>query len=412
MATLFAGDLLTGLIRVRDIPVSSGTATIKRGAPGSIWATVALPAIDPATGVEVQLDNLIAPGRSFLGYAEGDRIINAGPILSDDLNMASGKWELRASGLRSYFDYRYVLAALSNIDMSDLPTTHTSSWTNLSLRTIAKRIVQQTLTWTGGALPIVFEADVAGTDSRTYPGWELHRVSEKLAQLSEVTNGPEIAFRPRFKEDRRYIEWEMVTGNPELKQAGPDHSWDTTVPAPAVKALTITRDGGQMATDVYEVGDKAAAALATDPPTMARQYDATLVTSGYPRFEQAETRSSVTGASTLQEYANKAVLSRRGPAETWKLAVKGDLAPTVGSLYEGDYAQLVTKGAPRLGTGKNRVRIDSITVRKGDEYADIEALPERTVGGYPIPSNNQTWLKDELLRLTREIADANRRALK
>jgi hypothetical protein len=380
-ATVLAGDLQTGLIRVRNIPAETGTVTTTLGEAGSIYATVKLPMIDPDTGVELPFDDLVQAGRSFLAIEYNGRILNAGPIWSDELNMDSGRLELRASGLRSYWDYRFVLPALSDTDMTAIPSPVPLSVTS-SLQTIAKRIVQQAQSWTGGSVPVVFEADIPGTAVRTYPGYELHKVNEVLKQLSQVENGPDIEFRPRFASDPRYIEWTMQTGRPELVQNGPDHVWDTTVPTPAIQGATIRRDATVIATDNYQIGATPTADPDGDPntptpPLYARDYDSTLVTAGWPRMESSENRSTVTDVATLQTYANEATFTGRGAMETWTFQAKVDQAPLLVNYYEGDYAVIVTKDAPRLGTGRHRVRLMGLSMSLDSAFVTITCMPER-----------------------------------
>jgi hypothetical protein len=380
--TLFAGDLRTGLIRVRKIPAETSTAETTLNAAGSIWATVKLPLIDPDTGAEIPFTDLVSPGRSFLGLEIGGKILNAGPIWYDELNVDTGRLELRGSGLRSYWDYRFVEPVLSDTNMSDTPRLKTTAYTGLSLRTIAKRLIQQAQSWTGGSVPVVYEADVTGTAQRTYPGYELHRVGEVIDQLIEVENGPDIMFRPRFAADPRYVEWVMQTGNPELVQIGPDHVWDTTVPTPAIQGIRVRRDATVVATDNYQVGITPETDTDNNPdtpipPLVARKYDSTLIGSGWPRMETVQNRSSVADQALLQGYANEATFIGRGAEETWTFQAKIDLPPLIQNFNEGDYAVIVVKGMPRLGTARYRVRIVGLSLSLDSEFVQVTCMPER-----------------------------------
>jgi hypothetical protein len=164
---------------------------------------------------------------------------------------------LNAAGLWSYWKYRFVLALLRDNDMTSLPNGADTNLTNLSYRTIAKRLVQQAQGATGGRLPVVFEDDIVGTYVRNYAGSDLNRLDQMLQNLTSVINGPDIAFRPRFKDaEHNYVEWSMLTGDPELK-ADEDHAWDmTTVPNPSVKGAKIDRDGTTFVQVDYEQGDQ------------------------------------------------------------------------------------------------------------------------------------------------------------
>jgi hypothetical protein len=77
----------------------------------------------------------------------------------------------------------------------------TTAYTGLWLGTIAKRLVAQAMSWTGGDLPIVLPSDESSTDpehQRTYLGADFKPIGEALKQLMEVQGGPEINFQPRF----------------------------------------------------------------------------------------------------------------------------------------------------------------------------------------------------------------------
>lgn len=256
--TIFGGDLATGLIRVRNIPASAGSCAVTLGAAGTVSATVPLPMLIPNSGgVVVPIRGLLLPARSFLAWEEDGKILNAGPIWSDAYSFDTKRLQFSAAGIRSYWQYRYVLPALNDTDPDDLPTGKTTAYSGLSLRTIAKRLVQQAQTWTAGRVPVVFEPDFVGDNERTYPGSELHVIDEKLRQLSEVIGGPDIMFNPRYTDDARtHIEWVMQTGNPEISQDSPNpHKWDMTgVPRPSIRGASLTRDASVRTTDNYQVG--------------------------------------------------------------------------------------------------------------------------------------------------------------
>ena len=222
VVTIFGGDLRTGLIRVRNIAAESGSCRTVLGAAGTISATVRLPMEDPQTGIKLAIFDELAPGRSFLGWEENGVILNAGPIWTDAYNFDTKRILFSAAGLRSYWQYRYVLPALDDLDLDDLPAGKDTIFVeadNLSKRTVAKRLIQQAQAWNGGSVPVVFEPDYPGDTARTYRGHELHVVDEKLKQLSEVIGGPDIMFNPRYTDDARtHIEWLMQTGDPQIHQ--------------------------------------------------------------------------------------------------------------------------------------------------------------------------------------------------
>lgn len=376
MGTFLAGDLKTGLIRVRNIPVSSGTAEAALNNAGTINCTVKLPMVDPQTSVSLDFTDIIVPGKSFLAYEENGKIINAGPIWSDNFDVDSKRLQISAAGMRSYFDYRFVIPLLNDADMTDVPTKHTTVYTNLSLRTIAKRIVQQAVAWTNGHVPIVFEPDVPGDAQREYPGGQFHVVNEKLSQLSEVENGPDIMMTPRFSEDKNYVEWVLETGDPELRQDGPDHIWDTTVISPSVQNASLRRSAVGLVTDSYQQGSDQKETNDNDP-IMAKSWDPTLTNIGYVRFEDYENRASVEKITTLQEHADEKVFLGRYHMETWQFDTRNDSEPTIQTVAVGDYGILRVKGLGRISDGDHQIRVMRVNANVESAFSTYYCAPAR-----------------------------------
>jgi hypothetical protein len=251
--TMFGGDLRTGLIRVRNIPVTGASASAKVGNAGAVSCDMKFPMIDPQTQVPIPLLSILSPTKSFLAYKENGKVVNAGPIWNEVSDLDANTVTLNAAGLRSYWDYRNVIPALIDSDRTSLPIGKDTALLNYSYGTIAKRLVQQAQSWTSGSVPIVFESDVLGDYVRNYAGEDLKNLGEALDQLSGVINGPDIAFRPRITVDGSHLEWVMMTGVP-LSSPGAPHVFDMTVPGAAVRGAKRVRDGSAIVTDNYQTG--------------------------------------------------------------------------------------------------------------------------------------------------------------
>lgn len=373
--TIFGGDLKTGLIRVRNIPAANGACSVVLSAAGTISAGVPLPMKSPLTDVAVDIRNILLPGKSFLGWEENGYILNAGPIWNDSYDFGSKKFTMNAAGLRSYWQYRYVLPTFDLA--TENPNGRDSSWSGMSLRTIAKRLVQQAQAWTNGSVPVVFEADFAGSAIRNYEGHELHVVDEKLRQISEVENGPDIMFSPRFTTSARtHIEWVMRTGDPFLASPVP-HKWDMSgIPTPSIKGASISRDASVLASINYQVGSTDEA----DPegyPLMGVATSPTLTDLGYPIFESSKDRTSVKIQGTLDEYADEAVDLGAKYAETWKFQTRKNLAPQIGTFEVGDYGRIATLDDAAVGTDDHQVRILEISTTKGSGFATVTCATSR-----------------------------------
>lgn len=363
MGRLIAGDLRTGLILVKNIP-SEPSASVVLNQAGTITAKLTLPLIDPDTGVKIDLRNLIGPTKSFIAYEDQGRVINAGPLWSEvwDRDNATLTWS--AAGLRSYWQHRFVLPALAG---GETPSGNDTALGPLSLRTIAKRLIQQAQTVTGGSVPVDLESDVAGSAERNYLGSDLGVLDERLAQLTGVIGGPDIMFNPYITEEGTHVRWAMQTGNPMITQAGPDHRWDTTVPSPSVQGTKITRSGAGIITEQFVSGDQ----------IEARAVDDTLVTAGFPVMQASTSRSSVTDPATLQDYADAGVALGGFYTETITFNANKNVAPGLLDVSVGDFGTLVIDD-PWIGQGQPRVRILSITAREGDDFLAYACAPDRT----------------------------------
>lgn len=358
----FIADLKTGNVLIRSLTVKKGSVSPSLNKAGAITATVQLPLIADFGGVSTTIDaSVIVEGKTVLGLEENGVILDAGPIWETSFNFDSWELDLTAAGIRSYFDHRFVLPANVSTHLGS-----DSSFSGLSLGTIAKRVLQQAQAWTNGSLPLVFEADVTGSSVRTYLGADLQRVSEVLTKLSEVSGGPDIDFRPVFTADRSQIQWNVVTGSPELKQAGADWVFDMSVPVSPVRAASKRRSASVFVTRDWETGGTPDGAQL---PIVATAVGTVLTAAGYPVFESASNRSSVTTQSVLQGHADAAVAVGSKALEQFDFSVSRfpsvvlpdgrevHAGPWLGEYRVGDYAVLGLPGNPWTGSAPTRQRV-------------------------------------------------------
>lgn len=291
------------------------------------------------------------PARASLVVVYGTEPVWAGPIWSHRYSAASRVLSLTAAGLWSLLDSRYVLPVLaSNVPITD--ATADTVITNLTLGSIARRVVNQALGHTGGNLPLVLPAEVAGTNQRTYRGYELPQLGEALRQLTAVQDGPDIDFHPRWSTTAGYIEWVMRIGSPLLGQVGSPHTWD--YPGGGVVDLDVEESGRPLAR-VYAVGSGMERAMLT-----SRSEDLTLVNAGWPLLEGEVARKTVEVQSTLDDWASATLAALDRQVTTWTATVRADLNPTLGTYSLGDTAVLATSGDPYIPDGAHPVRIVGI----------------------------------------------------
>lgn len=389
------GGLQAGQITLRRILTSSLSTELVLNDAETIDAKVKLPLRDPVTGVKIDLPQQLVPGRDFIGVMQDDLLLAAGPLWGDPFAFPYTS-RLTGAGLWSYFDHRYVLPVFS---AGQLPRDLTSRWTGLSLRTIAKRLVQQAISHPSAGLPIDFEPDLAGGHEREYPGSDGTTVGDALRRLTEVEGGPDIAFRPYITEDRRFVRWSMVTGDPELTQPGADWYWDVSAPSPHASMPALDRDGRQLHSRRFQTG-----ATVDDVQIEAVATSDLLTGAGFPLLEAWENRSTVLRAETLQAYADEGVLRGSAHIENRTLEAKRHAHPALGTYQVGDYARI--RSAPSARGPEQTVRERIVRISFGaDGDVSVDLAPQRVVSGYPIPSSNKRWLNDQLRGIARRLSE-------
>jgi len=383
------GDLLTGR-RILDIPYSKLSWSVSRNAAESISLTV------PLTSRLVRrldLRNATTPAKTFMAVLLDDVPIAAGPIWRRQYAKATGLLDLAAAGMWSYFDHRHIIPALAAsqgvVDPVTGESINDTVLTNLSYGTIAKRIVQQARTWTGGNVPIVFQDDEAGTYTRTYLGATLKKVGEALADFIDLRNGIDIRFQPRFTSDRLGIEWVLQTGTltqPYLRSPQV-HRWDYTVPKPSIRNLSEVEDASRMAGLAwFTSGRQEGTALAV------QSSDGVLAGAGYPLLELADaSHSDVTIEATLQEYADNAILLGRAPMSAWSFEAKASGSPRAGQYWPGDLAEILVGDDPWLG---NRwgTTVPTDLLPAPDLYPSDDLLPDG--GSFYFPPKPVTHVRE------------------
>jgi len=373
------GDLRTGLITVRA-PAAAATWQQVLNAAGNLTGIQIPAAATELTGAD--LYHTTAPGKTFVAIQYGDAILAGGPIWTHAYNRKSGQLTIGGAGLWSLFDHRLVIPVLAEplaLGAAQAAVTTYPSSSNMSLGDIAVALVTQALAHVGGNAPVVFPAAQGATpgNTRTYNGFDLATLGQRLTELTAVNNGPEITFTPRIDPtDPRYIQWVMRAGtptNPALTQTGADWWFDATAPLSPVSDIDYTADATTMATRWWEVGTGTGAGV-----LMSQADSTTLTAAGYPLLEVVSRAHTGDGTQTdLDAYATTGLAQANRPSAVWKITIRvdggADLDPTVlagpsiDQIRPGDYVQIHTQGDPFLPDGTRRARVMQIDGSLGFE---------------------------------------------
>lgn len=217
------------------------------------------------------LDSIIDPWRFSWAICQGSKIWQAGPVIAEDYGEGSKTTTIAGGGLWQYFtSKRLVLnparATLDGISSADAdiafgPTSASAIGSvipadrqNLSLHTIAKRLTQILTGAAGGDIPLTYPDDIAGSAERTYPGYELGSFGQRLFELSQVIDGPEMEFAPEFVDEtsKQFIRWAMRIGNSRLGTLTFPHAFDY---GKALIDITRSNDGSIRNTRDFERGN-------------------------------------------------------------------------------------------------------------------------------------------------------------
>lgn len=401
MTEFLLADLRTGRIITRVPGIMNGsTWGASLNSADTIRASIDM---QPEEVYSLHMRSVTAPGRVMLACAEGDYIMAAGPIWTRSYKRDTAQLTLNARGAWSYYDHRYVLDVLAG-------STPTSEWLVpdpedenasgkltvpnpalrvslelMSLGTMAKRLVQRAHDWTGGSIPVVFPPDEAGEWSRYYDAVELAGVGDELRDLTDMLDGPDIQFQPRFKpSDPRYIEFVMrigTTAQPMLTSPQ-THEWSLDGAEPTATDFVFADDASNLASMVWGTGGRGADQMLT-----SGFYNPRLVDLGYPLFELSDTtHSGLEEQALLDLYTAELALAGTAPEEAWSFKVRTDVAPLAGTYRVGDYCELSVqafdpdegRGDPFLAAaGPYRRRITALAGDYLGEEITVTCSPER-----------------------------------
>lgn len=304
----------------------------------------------------VNLDYWLAPWWAGVVYLWNDTPIFAGPIVSAPAESFHYVY-IECRGIRQVLAKRLVVREQENWDNL---AKNVVQWKGLSLGTIAKKVVQLSLDKPGGSLPISFPyADQTAADDadhqRTYKGFNIQNLScdDVLTKLSEVSNGPDIMFRPRLKSDSQ-LTFDMLYGS-ERDPRIPQNNipvWDTTAARSEVTDLDIVKTG------VYQTSRVFSSGAGTDAGTIVR-----VVTNekplgqGFPLLETTISYSDSENRTVVLRHAEANLAANKEALLEIQMTVRANEQNSVDTFSVGEEGQLKVKDLLALKDGSHKVRI-------------------------------------------------------
>lgn len=337
-----------------------------------------------------QVWNLVAESTRSIGVDVGGQIQAAGECLRPVGSIDGSTVRVAGKGIRQFFDDVPILppaAEFLPVDQWWVPSSEdpdevvanpavTSSYVDFDLGTIAKKIVQQSMTWPGGSLPIVFQDDRAGGHYRVYAGGDFAMVGRELDALQSLEGGPEIRFTPRWRATGRAVEFLMETGTEDqpLLASVQRQSFDMAVSEPSVRDVSVTGDASNVAGVSWATAGRTSG-QALISRAVGRQ------SSSYPlRHRVDSSHSSIEFQSTLDSVASRNLVAGSQPVRTWSFDARTDRQPLLGTYRVGDYVTLNVAQGPD-GAGRYEMRVVGMSGSLSDAgWVSLTCDPGRRLG--------------------------------
>jgi hypothetical protein len=281
--------------------------------------------------------------------------IFAGPIISKPVEVETSL-RIDCGGIRALLAERLVVREFT--DWSEL-SEDKIGYFGVSLGTIAKEVVKQSMMKPGGYLPISFPLlDQSSADEdhqRVYMSFNVANLdcNYVLTKLSEASRGPDIMFKPRLISDSKFV-WDMWTGtedNPRIRQF---HTpiWDTTPVSGSVAKLQITETGAYQTHRVFSVG------AGSDAGTLIRVVENLEPTSrGFPLLEKYIKTGDSENPDTVIRWGKADLEANLQPLQEISMNVRADGVNPLGQFWPGDEVELIMKDWFALPDGAHKVRL-------------------------------------------------------
>jgi hypothetical protein len=325
---------------------SAGQVIMPLQSQGTAWAA------DPRA-----LRALMIPWRFSIAVLWGTYVCAAGPITSYPVDDSAGSVQVSFGSFWSLLNRRNLHSLAYNPDTTLITSATANVTFTGQLWDIAADIVRTAVGYTGragAALPVDVPADSgAGTNTRTYNGYDLAAAGQRLTELTQVDGGPDVDFAPYLVSvpgSGRFIRYRMAVGQPYIQQAGGAVTFDYMS---SIQALPFDADGSNVATTAWVKGaGNESAQLAGYASNSA------LVTNGWPILDYVDSaHSSTSDTALLNSYAVADLALYSKAVETWKPQVRADATSPLGSYDPGYFASYNVIGHPWIPSGLYSVRI-------------------------------------------------------
>lgn len=358
MTVFKIGNMLDGR-KLQTLPdVISGSWSEVLNGVGDLECTVPLNNPDLA---RMLLRETATPGKTYLAAFDGDTCLQAGPIWTHDFTGdANSHLKLEAEGAWSVLNERVLLPVLAGRLPTDV-TTDTryqnvttdpdNPWpidTSKSYQGMVVSLIAQAQSATGGNVPFILPTEIPGENEKWWHGSDVGFVGDRIYEVTQLQNGPDVRFSPRLTTDRLGVQWVVQVGTPTqpMIYGQIEPIFNLTVAKSSVSNLRIRVEGKGLASQGFAFGGKSIGA-----PVVTVSTDPTLLNAGYPLYEAVDNgHTTASELATIQSYSD--ALVARGRKPTYTVTFDHDLAyqPYSNAINVGDFCRLRYRNHPYLGT--------------------------------------------------------------
>ena len=296
-----------------------------------------------------------------------DYVCQAGPLVARQL-MSEQPPILQLGGTGLWPLFRKIMNVASTwngnlLSTSDANTTYTSSLQGIASLMLSNAVARQ-------SIPIDIPAPISGTVTQTYFGYDLISVGQRLQELTQLSQGPDILFKP-YRTADGHVRHVAQIGNPYISNAGRPLVFD--YPG-NVMSILPTDDGSSLATKTYEKGNGIEYATLWTSTT-----DTTLPTAGWPTLEVADnSHASEIDMVKLQAFSDGAQRLNGRTISTWAPTVRqDDVDYPFGSYDPGVFGSYNVVNHCWLPDGAYNQRILGFT--QGQKVGELVHLLQSTV---------------------------------
>ena len=373
--SLWIADTVTGRM-LWDLPMDTMSWDIKLNDIGSIRASlIAENAWDALSDQNerdprVMLREILSGSWRFSIVVKwGNNVVWAGPYLSFSRS-GPNKVEINGAEIQKLLSRRVIIkpGATAPGDVS----ADTVMGPAVSKRYIAGALVNQAMSGTGRSLPINVTLDsTPGTEYRTYFGYDLANYWDKLHDLMNEVDGPEVRFDPKITQgsDAYYLSWDMQIGTPHLGRGVTSWIFDSDINS----IVGLDSDGSNIALQVWSGGNGQ-----SRDKLIVSSSDTTQLAFGWPLLEAVDNAHSSETLYPVLAASNTAQLQAwKKPAISFKTVVPADVDPMVGTYRVGEDFSVDVRQDPIIPDGLYSRRIAGLagTEKPWVTITDLDPLP-------------------------------------